>query len=132
MPTGTTPKASGTSWLAQLTVATRSGFVSIVVVPRACSIVIGLKSADAAGASSVAPASAEQPTRPTARADAALRASRVEVRDMGSSRDGKGCRTGRTTGVGRAHGERAASTDAPAALLWGASGRHGGHRVRHA
>ena len=41
MPTGTTPSASGTSWLAQLTVATRSGLASIVVVPRACSMVTG-------------------------------------------------------------------------------------------
>src|SRR5699024_1882034 len=41
IPTGTTPSASGTSWLAQATVATRSGFSSIVVVPSACSITIG-------------------------------------------------------------------------------------------
>ena len=41
IPTGTIPRASGTSWLAQATVATRSGFSSMVVLPNACSTVIG-------------------------------------------------------------------------------------------
>ena len=41
IPTGTTPRASGTSWLAHATVATRSGASSMVVVPSACSITTG-------------------------------------------------------------------------------------------
>ena len=41
MPTGTTPRARGTSWLAQPTVATRSGAFSIVVSLKACSMVTG-------------------------------------------------------------------------------------------
>ncbi|WP_286279483.1 hypothetical protein [Naasia aerilata] len=34
MPTGTTPSASATSWFPQLTVATRLGAASTVVVPK--------------------------------------------------------------------------------------------------
>ena len=49
MPTGTTPRASGTSWLAQLTVATRSGLASMAAVPSACSMVIGNSVAAAVG-----------------------------------------------------------------------------------
>jgi hypothetical protein len=64
-------------------VATRSGFVSIVVVPRACSIVIGVNPDDPEEASVESPASAEHPARPRARADAALIASRRVVRGMG-------------------------------------------------
>lgn len=41
MPTGTTPRASGTSWLAQFTVATRFGFSLRVALPSACSTVSG-------------------------------------------------------------------------------------------
>jgi hypothetical protein len=40
-PTGETPSASAVSWLAQPTAATLVGFASIVVVPSACSIVMG-------------------------------------------------------------------------------------------
>src|SRR5699024_7727050 len=41
MPTGTIPKARGTSWFAQPTVATRSGLDSMTVSPSACSTVMG-------------------------------------------------------------------------------------------
>src|SRR5699024_4569183 len=41
IPTGVMPKASGTSWFAQPTVAIRSGFDSMTVSPRACSTVTG-------------------------------------------------------------------------------------------
>ncbi|MNT86897.1 hypothetical protein D3C72_2272430 [compost metagenome] len=40
-PTGTMPSASGTSWFAQATVATRCGFFAIVVVPNACLMTMG-------------------------------------------------------------------------------------------
>src|SRR5689334_19959723 len=42
------PRASGTSWLAHCTVATRSGFFSTTVSPRACLTVIGNEASAAA------------------------------------------------------------------------------------
>ncbi|MNC57024.1 hypothetical protein D3C75_1066550 [compost metagenome] len=40
-PTGTTPRARTTSWLAHWMVATRSGFLGMVVSPKACLITMG-------------------------------------------------------------------------------------------
>ena len=70
MPTGTTPRASGTSWLAQATAAIRSGWDSMVVSPRACWMVTGktspvaedddeVPSAELDGAGVVVPAGGE-------------------------------------------------------------------------
>ena len=65
MPTGTTPSASGTSWLAHATVATRSGWASIVVSPNACLMVTGncAVGADEDSVVAVGSASAPQPAR---------------------------------------------------------------------
>ncbi len=46
-PTGTTPRASAWSWSVQPRVATRVGSSSMVVSPKACSIVTGKASASA-------------------------------------------------------------------------------------
>ena len=46
-PTGTTPRASAWSWSLQPRVATRFGSFSMVVLPKACSMVTGKASASA-------------------------------------------------------------------------------------
>ena len=76
MPTGTTPSASGTSWLAHATVATRSGRSSIVVVPYTCSIDTGnvdsaLLDSSTAGAAASAESSSLPPHAVRASANAA-------------------------------------------------------------
>src|SRR3954470_12964389 len=47
MPTGTTPRASATSWLPQLTVATRFGAAGISVVPNVLVSVTGKEPSEA-------------------------------------------------------------------------------------
>ena len=87
IPTGTTPRASGTSWFAHDTVATRFGFAVIVVSPNAWSMVTGKASEDPADAA--VPPSLEvsddcaQPARATSRAAEAATDIRREARTAG-------------------------------------------------
>ena len=70
IPTGTMPSARGTSWFIQATVATRSGLASIVVLPKACSMVTG--NAPSASATAVPLGVDEQAASESARAVAAM------------------------------------------------------------
>src|SRR5699024_5194507 len=81
IPTGMTPSANGTSWLAHATVATRSGRSSIVVVPSACSITTGKFAEDPAAAVLPDWAAAEAPRADIASAAVAELANGTRPRD---------------------------------------------------
>ena len=81
MPTGTTPRASATSWLLHPTAATRSGLLGIVVSPRACVIVIGNVSSAAAEPVEAGELDEAQPVNRSAAA--AARAAVVRMRGTG-------------------------------------------------
>jgi hypothetical protein len=61
MPTGTTPSASGTSWLPQFTQAMFFGFSGISVLPRACFTVSGNEASPPDAPPSEAPLSGPEP-----------------------------------------------------------------------
>src|SRR5699024_76870 len=101
MPTGTMPRASGTSWLPQFTVATRWGSDSMTVWPKAWSICTGqlplpeLEPEVPAGSSDRA--ELEQPARPMAPSAAVPSTARRVGRYMWSFRDGPYGEHGRGT-----------------------------------
>ena len=87
-PTGTTPRARAWSWSLQPRVATRFGSFSMVVSPKACSIVTGKASASAlvlalADLLSESVEPVEQPVR--ARAPTAAAIARWRREDAGGS-----------------------------------------------
>ena len=88
MPTGTTPRARGTSWFIHAMEATRSGFSSMTVSPKTCSMVTGNAASVLAVASapvSVEVSSAPQAARTRAEAATAAVVSRREGRMDGFS-----------------------------------------------